>query len=78
MSQVSTSRTRREARVLAPASFAMLAVALAGCAPPAPSGGSCTHYASAVRTLENVPDCDLRGRHTLINGLPPARPWDHP
>ncbi len=54
---------------------------LAGCAqpddpndPPQSHVGTCSHYQSAMRQLENVPNCEMRTRHTLINGLSPAYP----
>ena len=31
-------------------------------------------YQNATRELENVPNCELRSRNTLINGLQPASP----
>ena len=56
----------------------ILILALAGCAqppdPPQTHVGTCTHFQNATRELENVPNCDLRSQHTLINGLQPANP----
>lgn len=42
--------------------------------PPQSHVGTCTHYQNATRQLENVPNCELRSRDTLINGLQPANP----
>ena len=57
------------------------ALAFFGCArapdpddPPQSHVGTCTHFQSAERELENVPNCELRTRHTLVNGLQPAYP----
>ena len=55
----------------------LLAVApLAGCAgppdPPQSHAGTCSHFNTATHRFENVPDCLLRSRDTLINGLPPV------
>jgi outer membrane biogenesis lipoprotein LolB len=52
---------------------------LAGCTapaddPPQTHVGTCTHYQDATRRLEDVPNCELRTRHVLINGLQPASP----
>ena len=57
----------------------LLLLALAGCTPPPdgppqPHVGTCNHYQNATRELENVPNCELRTQHTLINGLRPAYP----
>lgn len=58
----------------------LLLTPLAACAAPGPPEppqthvGTCTHYQSDLRRLEDVPNCELRTRDTLINGLPPASP----
>ena len=54
-------------------------LATAACTPPSndpPQShvGTCTHYQNATRELEDVPNCELRSRNTLINGLQPANP----
>ena len=56
-------------------------LAVAGCAagpdpddPPQSHVGTCTHFQSSLRELENVPNCDMRTQRTMINGLPPASP----
>ena len=48
---------------------------VAGCAPEHPDP-HCLHYGSARRAEEGVPECDFRGPHTLINGLPAAHDWN--
>ena len=53
--------------------------ALAACAappdePPPPIHGTCNHFQSALQQRENVPNCEFRSQHTLINGLQPAYP----
>lgn len=53
--------------------------AVAACTPPTDEPpqshvGTCTHFQNATRELENVPNCELRSRDTLINGLQPASP----
>lgn len=57
----------------------LLPLALAACTPPPdgpppPIAGTCTHYQSALQQRENVPNCEFRSQHTLINGLQPATP----
>ncbi len=42
--------------------------------PPPPQHGTCNHYQSGLQMQENVPNCDFRSEHTLINGLQPANP----
>ena len=56
---------------------------MAGCAggadpndPPQTHVGTCTHFQSAVRKMENVPNCEMRTQHTMINGLAPVYPGD--
>ncbi len=69
------ARTRTVANAL-PTSCVVAIAVLAGCAgPPAdlPQShvGTCSHFNSGAHRLENVPNCLLRRRDTLINGLPP-------
>ena len=42
--------------------------------PPQSHVGTCTHFQNATRELEDVPNCELRTQHTLINGLQPVYP----
>ena len=42
--------------------------------PPQTHVGTCSHFQSATRHLEDVPNCEMRTRHTMINGLQPANP----
>jgi hypothetical protein len=53
---------------------------LDGCAAPPDEPqthvGTCSHYQDSNRRLENVPNCLLRSKHTLINGLGPANTQD--
>ncbi len=54
-------------------------LAIAACTPPSTDPpqshvGTCTHYQNATREMEDVPNCELRSRNTLINGLQPASP----
>jgi hypothetical protein len=47
----------------------------AACAPvPQYGTGHCVHYENSTRAQEDVPNCLLRNRNTLINGLQPANP----
>ena len=54
-----------------------LAAAMAGgCAgpadPPQSHVGTCSHFNNSTHRFEDVPNCLLRRRDTLINGLPPV------
>ncbi len=56
---------------------------LAGCMAPEPDPpqthvGTCSHYQSSVRRLENVPNCEMRTRHRMLNGLEPIYPGEQP
>ncbi len=42
--------------------------------PPQTHVGTCSHYQSALRQFENVPNCEMRTRHEMINGLGPVNP----
>ena len=42
--------------------------------PPPPIAGTCTHFQTALQQRENVPNCEFRSQHTLLNGLQPASP----
>ncbi len=42
--------------------------------PPQSHVGTCTHFQNDVRQVENVPNCEMRTQHTMINGLQPVNP----
>ncbi len=81
MSGAGPSPSGRDAVTGLRPAIVLITLFAAGCTPPpdpndAPQThtGRCTHYGSALRELEDVPNCELRTRDTLINGLSPAYP----
>ncbi len=42
--------------------------------PPQTHVGTCSHFQSATREFENVPNCEMRTRHEMLNGLGPVSP----
>ena len=69
-------------RTRATAAILTVGLLLDGCVEP-PSHpqdhvGTCSHYNSRNHRFEDVPNCLLRGRNTLINGLPPVNTEQQP
>ncbi len=57
---------------------ASVLLSLAACAsepdPPQTHTGRCSHYNGHRRAFQDVPNCLMRTRHRMINGLEPIDP----